>query len=134
MMKHFFTVKASLFTLILALVAVGTIAAAAVMIKKTPVEVIPSIKLENETWYFQGTDSPSNVTNPNLYADSPHPTKSCGVPQTICSIDAPEDPLNPGHPKMDELVSGTETVAHRIEAALANSKTENETVTAFREY
>lgn len=134
MMKHIFSVKASLFTLILALVAFGTIAVAAVMNKKPKVEIAPSIKLENETWYFQGSDSPSNIVDPNLYSSTPHPTKSCGIPQTICSINAPEDPLNPGHPKMDEVVSGSETVADRIEAAIANSYTENETVTAFREY
>lgn len=90
-------------------------------------------KAANQTWYFHGQDSEENVVNSNLYESFESTEKDCGIPQTICSILAPEDPLNPGHPKMDELVNASETVASQILDARDNLQS-NATVTEFREF
>lgn len=129
-------VKASLFTLILAFMAIGTVAIAKEVMKKensnqneTTKEVVEIILLD--TWYFHGSDSPTNVKNPALYQDSPS-SKNCGPLQTICSINAPEDTENPGYPDMNYEVEPGVTVSSLIEQARA-SKTPNEVVNDFRE-
>lgn len=84
MMKHNFAVKASLFTLILALIAIGTFAAVAVM--KKDVET----KTQTSTNYFY--NGPSNnlatdVMNPALWGTSQAAGLSCGHETQIpCSI------------------------------------------------
>lgn len=126
-------VKASLFTLILAFIVTGTVAIAAVMKRNgeqaKEVEKVLLIK----TWYFNGSHSPTNVVDANLYDESQLTEKDCGIPQTVCTINAPEDLLNPGHPKMDALVNASQTVADQIKEALENHDP-NDTVTEFREF
>ena len=60
-------VKALLFTLILAFIAIGTITVAAVMKKEKPVEV--EQVMATQTWYFTGTDP----LDPDHYSDEEDP-------------------------------------------------------------
>jgi len=89
MMKHTFAVKASLFTLILALLAIGTYAASVVMKKD-----IPSIVKASTTYYYNGpsTNLESNVMDPANWSPSQNSNFTCG-PQTEipCSLDVPSD-------------------------------------------
>lgn len=90
MMKNNFAVKASLFTLILALLAIGTFAAVAVMKKnETPV-----VAKASTTFYYNGpsTNLATNVMNPNNWSPSQDSGFTCGQPTEIpCSLDVPSD-------------------------------------------
>ena len=120
-----------------ALFMVGTISAKANTHedekKEKEAETKTAKVLVNQTWYFHGEDSEENVIDANLYQDTPSTEKDCGPLQTICSISAPEDPLNPGHPKMDEPVNSSQNVADQILEARENLEP-NDTVTEFREF
>lgn len=134
-MKHIFSVKASLFTLILALVAFGTIAVAAVMKKKEKVEVVKSERLL-QNWYFIG-DQNDDPTDPNNYSDQPLDGKPCSETyQVICQIQAPDN--GSGKPDMAApAVSGGGTVQSQISTIHASLPSTtpvptNSTVLAFR--
>ncbi|MGJ1408376.1 hypothetical protein ACR78Z_01775 [Sphingobacterium thalpophilum] len=133
MMKHIFSVKASLFTLILALVAFGTIAAAAVMTKKRPIEVTKNERLL-QNWYFTGNQS-DDPTDPDNYSPEPLEGKQCSETyQVICQIQAPDD--GNGKPDMSASAgSGTvESEINTIHASLPSTTpiSGNSTVLAFR--
>ncbi|QRY59777.1 hypothetical protein [Sphingobacterium siyangense] len=135
MMRNLFTVKASLFTLILALVAFGTIAAAAVMHKKEKVAVVKSERLL-QNWYFIG-DEDDDPTDPNNYAEEPLDGKRCSETyEVICQIQAPDD--GNGHPDMSApAASGGGTVESQISSVDASLPSTspvptNSTVLAFR--
>ncbi|GEM_PF-461018 len=90
------------------------------------------LKLANKTWYFVGNagDSRTDATKYSLVADEDRP---CGDKlQEVCSLSAPDD--GTGHPDMNAIVSGTQTVSNRISAAFpsGSTPTTNETVTALR--
>ncbi len=89
MMKHKFAVKASLFTLILALLAIGTYAASVVMKKD-----LPSTVKASTTYYYNGpsTNLESNVMDPANWSPSQNSNFTCGQPTKIpCSLDVPSD-------------------------------------------
>jgi len=89
MMKNKFAVKASLFTLILALLAIGTFAAVAVMKKD-----VVSVDKVSTTYYYNGpsTNLASNVMNPANWSPSQNSSFTCGQPTEIpCSLDVPSD-------------------------------------------
>lgn len=130
-------VKASLFTLILAFFAIGTIAYAKAVMKKENVKDVETT-LVFQTWRFTGAVD-NDPTNPLNYTLEQPSDPSCSLPyEKICSISAPDD--GTGHPKMDEEVydpatSSDQTIEDLIERAnnsLATSPQLNVAVTAFR--
>lgn len=136
-MKNLKIVKASLFTLMLAFMAIGTVAIAKEVMKKdvepTVVEVV-----NTETWYFTGGPNDSPL-NPDLYTTDPNQAPPCGLPlQTICQIEAPDD--GDGKPDMGASVEEEDeevTVAVQIEEALqslSSTATPNNTVKEFRSH
>lgn len=135
-MRTVSTVKASLFTLIFAFLAIGMIANASVTKKeKTVKETAKTVVLE--TWYFTGGES-DDPTDPSNYTDDPNQAPFCNeVLEVICQISAPR---NGNEPKMDHPIPGKpgETVASQIQDAqdeLNDSNTvpkTNETVKEFR--
>lgn len=133
-MKKNQIVKVSLFTLILALVAIGTIAVAAVMKKDSTVAARTSVETEKtvvmETWYFTG----GNPESPADYSNDPADATLCsGLPQTICTLEAPADGNTPD---FDEVIAG-KSVGQHVEDAVESLKTStplpiNAVVTAYR--
>lgn len=128
-------VKLSLFTLILAFIAIGTIAVAKVMNKEKPVEVTDKAVVM-EIWEFTGADDPeeNNPLDPLQYSKSENP--SCdNETETVCSLSAPANPTVLSQPDLEHTVPGipgpNNKVSDRIQQAL-NSGTPNETVLAFR--
>lgn len=123
-----FIVKASLFTLILAFMAIGMIAIAEVMKREQPTEVERMVVLE--TWYFTGGDPNS----PDSYSNDEADQVSCVTPyQTICTIQAPADG---DQPDFTEVIDG-KTVGQHIEDAVESLQTStplppNAVVTAYR--
>lgn len=115
-------VKASLFTLILAFMVIGTIAIAEVMKKEQPVGEERAVA--TQTWYFVGDDP----YDPNDYSDEPEAISCTGIAERICQIEAPDDG---GFPEL-----GPSQVAD-IEAAIASLNDEpmgNTTVKSFRSH
>lgn len=112
-MRNNLIVKASLFTLILAFIAIGTFAIAKEVIKKEkPVKattVVPT-----EPWYFNATED-SNPKNPKNYGRQPVNPNQCQAPfETVCEINAPADG---DQPDMTATI-GTKTVEEHIQDAL----------------
>lgn len=69
MMKNKFAVKASLFTLILALLAIGTFAAVAVMKKNIALDIEKAV---DPQWYqYDGSGDPTNANSYNLIQPQP---------------------------------------------------------------
>lgn len=98
-MKQTFAVKASLFTLILALLAIGTYAAVAVMKKE-----VPAVVKASTTYYYNGPSSnlESNVMNPTNWSPSQNSNFTCGQSTKIpCSLDVPANQSIADH--LDEL-------------------------------
>ncbi|WP_166332575.1 hypothetical protein [Sphingobacterium chungjuense] len=97
-MKNTLAVKTSLFTLILALIAIGTFAFTAVMNNKgNKVELVGTV---NQTWYFTGTDQ-NDPNDPTLYSLEPIDGVQCGGSSpTVCSIVDQADPSNSNQPNM----------------------------------
>lgn len=88
-MKNKLAVKASLFTLILALLAIATYAASVVMKKD-----VPLTEKASTTYYYNGpsTDLESNVMDPSNWSPSQNSNFTCGQPTSIqCSLDVPSD-------------------------------------------
>lgn len=129
-MKKINIVKLSLFTLILAFIAIGTIAVAKVMNKEKTVEV--EQVMATETWYFNGATNPANNDPLDASQYSQTPSHECDSEvETICTILAPAKDNNTGEPNLKHPVDGTETVEDQIEEALQSGSI-NDTVTAFR--
>ncbi|QRY57198.1 hypothetical protein [Sphingobacterium siyangense] len=101
MINNKFAVKASLFTLILALLAIGTYAAVAVMKKN-----VPSVVKTSTTYYYNGpsTNLSTNVMDPANWSPSQNSSFTCGQPTDIpCSLDVPSDQSIDEH--LDDLGS-----------------------------
>ena len=100
-MRKISTVKASLFTLIFAFLAIGMIAKASVTKKEKAVkETAKTVVLE--TWYF--TPNPSNP-DPDLasnYSLIPPPDlENCGTEgEDVCTIQDERSESSPNQPKM----------------------------------
>lgn len=139
MLKKQIVKTTSLFTLILAFLAIGMNANASVMNKekskdgekeKTIKVVKPEKTLVTKTWYFKG----GNPESPNDYTDNPLEAPSCeGPSQTICSIEATEDN---GRPNFEEVIDG-KSVGQHVEDAMNSLGTStplppNSVVTAYR--
>ena len=133
----------SLFTLILAFLAIGMNANASVMDKekgknkgKTEKVVEPATTVVFSAWYFNGSVS-NDPTDPDNYTSTPPSTPCDQLPEQICEISAP---ASGGKPDMAAPVPGTsgQTVLSQIQDAhdsLNNEDREptlNETVQAFR--
>lgn len=116
-------------SLILALVFGAFIVSNAMNTKAEPRTKI----LINEDWHFNGAPNPNdnNPLDPSQY--SKLSTEVCDEePETVCTLNAPENPSIPGQPLMSSDVPDTDqNVSERITEAL-NSGSPNETVTAFR--
>ena len=135
-MRKISTVKASLFTLIFAFLAIGMIAKASVTKKEKAVkEATKTVVLE--TWYFTGGEN-DDPTDPSNYTDDPNLAPTCdNEAEVICTISAPR---NGTLPDMSHVIPGKpgETVASQILDAqdeLANPSSEpkpNDTVKKFR--
>lgn len=114
-MRTVSTVKASLFTLIFAFLAIGMIANASVTKKEKAVkETAKTVVLE--TWYFTGGEG-DDPTDPSNYTDNPDLAPTCDQElESICTISAPR---NGTLPDMDHAISGKpgETVASQIQDA-----------------
>ena len=130
-MNNNLQVKASLFTLILAFMAIGTFAIAKEVMKKNEAPITPVTVLAEEDWYFNGADNPENDNPTNALQYSRHSNEPCDDQvDAVCKISAPADSL--GNPNMGYTVPGTgQTVAQLITQALT-SGTPNEVVKAFR--
>lgn len=101
MMKQSLAVKASLFTLILALLAIGTYAASVVMKKD-----VSSVVKASTTYYYNGpsTNLSTNVMDPANWSPSQNSSFTCGQPTDIpCSLDVPSDQSIDEH--LDDLGS-----------------------------
>jgi len=90
MMKNKFAVKASLFTLILALLAIGTYAAVAVMKKETAKEVKKAV---DPQWYqYDGSGDPTDASNYTLIQPQPSPDDVdnvlCHGTREMCAVRA----------------------------------------------
>ncbi|MCY4779645.1 hypothetical protein ORI89_08275 [Sphingobacterium sp. UT-1RO-CII-1] len=111
-MRTIKSVKASLFTLIFAFLAIGLIANTSVMNKEKAVkETAKTVVLE--TWYFTGGES-DDPTDPSNYTDDPNQAPLCNEDvEVICQISAPR---NGTLPDMTHPISGKpgETVATQI--------------------
>ncbi|WP_293938755.1 hypothetical protein [Sphingobacterium sp. UBA5996] len=86
MMKQTFAVKASLFTLILALLAIGTYAAVAVMKKDI-------VKAVDPQWYqYDGIGDPTDASNYTLIQPQPSPDDVdnvlCPGTREMCAVRA----------------------------------------------
>ena len=130
-MKNTFAVKTSLFTLILALIAIGTFAFTVVMKKEDNKPA--NTPFLNQTWYFTGGSS-DDPTDPSLYSTNP-PSDGCPTPlEKICEVQAPDN----GQEQPDmEAQAGSQTVRSQIIEAHASlndpaGPSLNQTVTAFR--
>lgn len=121
-------VKASLFTLIVMLVAFGTIAIAKTVMTNSG----PVIKTQTTTtWYFQDGDP----LNQESYQLTPLKDKPCGVgEEAICAIQAPVDSRKPQYPDLDATVETSSVKAQMEEAvkSLNGVAKPNKTVTSFR--
>ena len=120
-------VKLSLFTLIVAFMAFGTIAIAKTVIMNenpAPKTVMTDI------WYFQG----GNPELADSYSKIPVTGKPCGLAEeTICQILAPEDGST-AHPDLNAN-AGSKTVLQHIKDAVSSipgTPTPNDAVTSFR--
>lgn len=92
-------VKASLFTLILALMAIGTMAIAEVMKKEKPVKEERAVA--TVTWYFNPSEPTQNPNLPSNYTLNPPAGVSCGGDSDIlCSIRDIANPADPSRPNM----------------------------------
>src|SRR5690606_23897721 len=119
-MKKTKLVKASLFTLILAFMAIGTVAIAKEVMKKgIPVKEKRAV---TQIWNYNGgpSDSPTDPSKYSLSTGEP-----CGTLQeTVCKLNAPASATNPNQPDMHAEVEvdgeiEPQTIAQRISAALA---------------
>lgn len=96
----------------------------------TKEEKQPIIKLANQTWYFHGKAGDSR-TDATKYQLTPNPETPCGdANEEVCKISAPND--GSGKPNMSAIVSGSQTVAQRINAAFSSTPSTNETVESLR--
>jgi len=148
MVKQQIVKTTSLFTLILAFLAIGTTANASVMNnekgkdgtkeKVVKAEKKPNVKpkMVTSTWHYNGgpADSPTDPSNYSLSTGEP-----CGVlRETVCKLNAPASPTNPNQPDMDAEVEvdgepEPQKISDRINAALGGTAPqENETVQSFR--
>lgn len=86
-MKHKFAVKASLFTLILALLAIGTYATVAVMKKNTVLDLENAV---DPQWYeYDGSGDPTDANNYNLIQPQPNDDDVdvlCPGTSTMCAV------------------------------------------------
>lgn len=129
-MRSHLNVKASLFTLILAFIAIGTVAIGAVMNSNKAVKEVEETSVTTTTWYFKGGDPES----PSSYSTSPEDAPPCtGVPQTICTLEAP---ANGDEPNFSEIIQG-KTVEQHVHDALASLNSSsplplNDVVTGYR--
>lgn len=111
MMKHKFAVKASLFTLILALLAIGTYAASVVMKKNIALDLEKAVDPE---WYqYDGSGDPTDASNYDLIPASQVPSLCPGT-QEMCAVRALPGSSSKPAPFSDEFKED-------IENALANS-------------
>lgn len=111
MMKNKFAVKASLFTLILALLAIGTFAAVAVMKKNIALDIEKAVDPE---WYqYDGSGDPTDASNYTLVPPEDVPTLCPGT-QEICAVRA-----MPGSPSQPDTFS--DELKEEIENAIASS-------------
>lgn len=101
------------------------------MVKATSKEdKLPIKKLANQTWYFHGKAGDSR-TDATKYQLTANPETPCGdANEEVCTISAPND--GSGKPNMSAIVSGSQTVAQRINAAFSSTPTTNETVQSLR--
>lgn len=115
-------VKASLFTLILAFMVIGTIAIAEVMKNEN---VAVEKRTINQPWFYNS----GSPTQSGSYSDAP--IAECGdLNEVICEIHAPDNGL--GQPDMQAEVAPGVTVQEQIEQALSGTPTTNATVQSFR--
>lgn len=137
-MRTIKSVKASLFTLIFAFLAIGLIANTSVMNKRETDIKSPKKVLTYETWYFNGSslDSPKDASK---YSKTP--LYNCeGEQETICSINAPAQGNNPNLPDLEAPAEVNDpnppTVEDQIEETMSSptNKQPNETVLSFREH
>lgn len=77
-MRSHLNVKASLFTLILAFIAIGTVAIGAVMNSNKAVKEIEETSVTTTTWYFKGT-SMSEVFTATEWQDTPIDLSDCST-------------------------------------------------------
>ncbi|WP_286736631.1 MULTISPECIES: hypothetical protein [Sphingobacterium] len=90
MMKNKFAVKASLFTLILAMLAIGTYAAVAVMKKNTITE--KSTVVDPQWYQYDGSGDPTDASNYTLIqpqpADDGEANTLCPGTEEMCAVRA----------------------------------------------
>lgn len=135
-MRSHLNVKASLFTLILAFIAIGTVAIGAVMNSNKAVKEVEETSVTTTTWYFTGGEH-DDPLDPDNYSLTPPATACDHVKEQICEINAPNVG---GKPDMTASVSNkpSETVYEQVKDAQLSLTEEgreptlNETVTAFR--
>lgn len=89
--------------------------------------------IKMESWYYNGgNDGEGNASNYDEVLSSQF---ECGEIETICLIEAPEDPFNLGHPDLDYEVdpinNPNKTVQDYINEALDTGQ-DNEVVKSFR--
>ena len=92
------TVKASLFTLILAFIVIGTVAIAGVMKNEI---------IQTEVYLFHGNAGEEHL--PEMYSLSTGTPSNCSRDGIRCEISAKANPSNPTQPLLD----GTEVVLNR---------------------
>lgn len=110
-------VKALLFTLILAFIAIGTITVAAVMKNEKPVEVEQvKIKADTEWFYFTSPIAPTHPQYQDALLDesnyAPANLDENETPQDceegndkVCAVRAEPNPLNPDEPNPTDLAN-----------------------------